>query len=57
MSSTKTTITAEFEQKTKGGKRRYRIEGGAITGTIYVAPDDPRAEHDKLEVDLKPPEA
>ena len=48
------TITAEFEQTTKGGKRRYRIEGGTITGTIYVAPDDPRAEHDKLAVELKP---
>ena len=57
MSTTKTTITAEFEQTTKGGKRRYRVNGGAITGTLYVEKDDPRAEHDKLEVDLKPTEA
>jgi hypothetical protein len=51
------TLTADYEKETAKGKRRYRIgeSGDAVVGTIYVDPDDPRAEHDSLEVEIKVP--
>jgi hypothetical protein len=48
------TLTAEYDRDTTKGKRRYRIENGVVSGTLYIAPDDPRAKYDKLVVELKP---
>lgn len=51
------TLTADYEKDTAKGKRRYRIgeSGDAVVGTIYVSADDPRADHDTLEIEVKAP--
>lgn len=54
VADTKATVTAEYDRDTSKGKRRYRIDDGAVTGTLYIEPEDPRAKHDKLVVELKP---
>jgi hypothetical protein len=50
-------LTATYEKDTARGKRRYRLgeagDGGGVFGTLYVEPDDPRAEHDTLTVEIK----
>jgi hypothetical protein len=56
MSKTKT-LTAEYDRSTSKGKRRYRIgePGDAVVGTIYIDPNDPRAEYDSLDVTVTVP--
>lgn len=49
-------LTATYEKDTAKGKRRYRVEGEGIVGTLYINPDKAN-DADEVKLTVTVPES